>query len=75
LKGLQLVVADLRAAHAQLVARGVPVSDIQMLGENPRPVPDPLDYAGFVFFDDPDGNGWAVQQMSERAGVGWRLTE
>ncbi len=68
LKGLQLVVPDLREAHAQLVARGVPVSEIQVVGRNPRPVPDPLDNVGFVFFTDPDGNGWAVQQISSRRG-------
>ncbi|MBO4206677.1 VOC family protein [Micromonospora echinofusca] len=68
LKGLQLVVPDLREAHARLVARGVPVSEIQVVGRNPRPVPDPLDNVGFVFFTDPDGNGWAVQQISSRRG-------
>jgi catechol 2,3-dioxygenase-like lactoylglutathione lyase family enzyme len=66
LKGLQLVVADLHAARAQLVERGVEVSEIQVLGENPRPQPDPLDNVGFVFFSDPDGNAWAVQQISQR---------
>ena len=66
LKGLQLVVSDIRAAHAQLEERGVAVSDIQVLGENPNPQPDPLDNVGFVFFSDPDGNGWAVQQISAR---------
>lgn len=68
-KGLQLVVPDIRRAHAELVERGVPVSDVQILGQNPRPVPDPLDNVGFVFFDDPDGNGWAVQQISARGGL------
>jgi len=67
LKGLQLVVPDIHAAHQELVSRGVEVSDVQKLGENPRPVPDPLDNVGFVFFTDPDGNGWAVQQISARA--------
>ncbi|WP_033344194.1 VOC family protein [Catenuloplanes japonicus] len=67
LKGLQLVVPDLRAAHAELVARGVECSDVQVLGQNPHPVPDPLDNVGFVFFSDPDGNGWAVQQISSRS--------
>ena len=66
-KGLQLVVADLRAARAQLQDRGVEVSEIQVLGENPRPQPDPLDNVGFVFFNDPAGNGWAVQQISARS--------
>jgi catechol 2,3-dioxygenase-like lactoylglutathione lyase family enzyme len=66
LKGLQLVVNDIHKAHAELVERGVDVSDVQVIGENPRPVPDPLDNVGFVFFSDPDGNGWAVQQISDR---------
>jgi catechol 2,3-dioxygenase-like lactoylglutathione lyase family enzyme len=66
LKGLQLVVPDIHAARTQLAQRGVEVSEIQVLGENPRPQPDPLDNVGFVFFSDPDGNGWAVQQISAR---------
>ena len=66
LKGLQLVVNDIHKAHAELVERGVEVSDVQVIGENPRPVPDPLDNVGFVFFSDPDGNGWTVQQISDR---------
>ncbi|MER7440874.1 VOC family protein [Micromonospora avicenniae] len=67
LKGLQLVVNDLERAHAELVGRGVPVSEIQVLGESPRPTRHPLDNVGFVFFSDPDGNSWAVQQISTRA--------
>lgn len=67
LKGLQLVVPDLPRAHAELLGRGVAVSDIQVLGENPRAVPHPLDNVGFFFFTDPDGNGWAVQQISSRS--------
>jgi catechol 2,3-dioxygenase-like lactoylglutathione lyase family enzyme len=66
LKGLQLVVNDIHRAHAELAERGVDVSDVQVIGENPRPVPDPLDNVGFVFFSDPDGNGWTVQQISDR---------
>ncbi|WP_433365179.1 hypothetical protein [Streptosporangium sp. CA-115845] len=66
LQGLQLVVSDLHAARAQLVERGVEVSEIRVLGENRNPEPDPLDNVGFVFFDDPDGNSWAVQQISTR---------
>ena len=66
IKGLQLVVPDIHAARAQIEQRGVKVSEIQVLGENPRPQPDPLDNVGFVFFSDPDGNGWAVQQISAR---------
>ncbi|MFD0365318.1 VOC family protein [Nocardia sp. GCM10030253] len=65
-QGLQLVVPDIRKAHAELAARGVEVSDIQILGQSPTPMPDPLDNVGFLFFTDPDGNGWAVQQISTR---------
>src|ERR1700712_3313114 len=50
-QGLQLVVSDAKAAHAELASRGVEVSDVQ---EFP--------WGSFVFFSDPDGNGWAVQQ-------------
>jgi catechol 2,3-dioxygenase-like lactoylglutathione lyase family enzyme len=69
LKGLQLVVKDLVAAHAQLVQRGVDVSEVQVFDSGgPRPVRDgdDLNYAGFIFFNDPDGNGWAVQQITAR---------
>lgn len=66
LKGLQLVVSDIHQARAHLVERGVDVSEVQVLGENPHPQPDALDNVGFVFFSDPDGNGWAVQQISSR---------
>jgi catechol 2,3-dioxygenase-like lactoylglutathione lyase family enzyme len=65
-QGLQLVVRDIHAARAELVERGVAVSEVRVLGENPRPVEEPLDNVGFVFFQDPDGNGWAVQQISSR---------
>ena len=67
LKGLQLVVPDIHRARAELLERGVAVSEVQKLGENPVPVADPLDNVGFVFFNDPDGNAWAVQQISSRA--------
>ena len=64
LEGLQLVVRDIKRAHEELVARSVAVSGVQVLGENPGA--DPLDNVGFVFFEDPDGNGWAIQQISTR---------
>jgi catechol 2,3-dioxygenase-like lactoylglutathione lyase family enzyme len=54
-KGLQMVVADIEAAHAELVARGVDVSEINDLA-----------WGRFVFFADPDGNKWAVQQLLPR---------
>jgi catechol 2,3-dioxygenase-like lactoylglutathione lyase family enzyme len=67
LKGLQLVVADIHSARNQLLERGVEVSEVQVLGKSPSAQPDPLDNVGFVFFSDPDGNAWAVQQISARA--------
>lgn len=68
LKGLQLVVADLEAARDQLVQKGVKVSEITRMGEQPDDFAgEALDNIGFIFFDDPDGNNWAVQQISTRA--------
>ncbi len=66
LKGLQLVVNDVRAARAELAARGVDVTEVEVIGENPQPMPDPLDNVGFCHFSDPDGNAWSVQQISTR---------
>jgi catechol 2,3-dioxygenase-like lactoylglutathione lyase family enzyme len=63
LKGLQLVVPDIHAARDELADRGVDVSDVQVLGENPGRG-GPLDNVGFAYFSDPDGNAWAVQQIS-----------
>ncbi len=56
-KGPQLVVEDIDAAHAELSGRGVPVTDIKQLG----PVGAPG--SRFVFFQDPDGNGWSIQEL------------
>jgi catechol 2,3-dioxygenase-like lactoylglutathione lyase family enzyme len=69
LRGLQLVVSDIRAAHAELVERGVDVSEVQVYdigGLRPSHEGDNLDNVGFVHFSDPDGNGWAIQQISSR---------
>ena len=69
LRGLQLVVADIVAAHGELVERGVAVSEVTAIdGDEAKVVRGgaALDNVGFVFFDDPDGNGWAVQQISAR---------
>lgn len=54
-QGLQLVVTDIEAARAELVQRGVDVTDIQ---EFP--------WGRFVFFSDPDRNGWSVQHVPAR---------
>ena len=58
---LQLVVNDIEAARAQLAERGIEVSEVQTL--------DPRDGGKFVFFHDPDGNDWAVQEVRERVGA------
>jgi catechol 2,3-dioxygenase-like lactoylglutathione lyase family enzyme len=63
LQGLQLVVPDVKAARAELVERGVDVSELTVFGENHSKGGE-LDNVGFVFFSDPDGNGWGVQQIS-----------
>jgi predicted enzyme related to lactoylglutathione lyase len=55
-QGMQLVVADIEVAHAELSERGVDVSDVQ-----------DFPWGRFVFFADPDGNGWAVQQLLQPA--------
>jgi predicted enzyme related to lactoylglutathione lyase len=54
-KGMQIVVSDINAARDELLERGVEVSEIQ---EFP--------WGSFVFFSDPDGNGWAVQAIPPR---------
>jgi len=69
LAGLQLVVGDLDAARAQLADRGVDVGAVQVYGpEGPRErrPGDDLNNVGFVHFSDPDGNRWAVQQITAR---------
>lgn len=54
-KGLQLVVGDIGAARSELLERGVEVSEIQT-----------FDWGSFVFFSDPDGNAWSVQEIPSR---------
>lgn len=69
LKGLQLVVSDIHKARAHLVERGVEISEVQVAspsGFRPSRTGEALDNVGFIFFRDPDGNGWAVQQISAR---------
>jgi predicted enzyme related to lactoylglutathione lyase len=56
-EGLQMVVDDAKASRQELAERGVEVSDVQ---EFP--------WGSFVFFQDPDGNGWALQAMTHRDG-------
>jgi predicted enzyme related to lactoylglutathione lyase len=54
-QGLQMVVDDIEAARAELLGRGVEAGEIQ-----------DFPWGRFVFFSDPDGNGWAVQQLPPR---------
>ncbi len=54
-RGMQLVVSDVAAARAELVGRGVEISDVQEFA-----------WGSFIFFSDPDGNRWAVQQLPPR---------
>ena len=54
-KGLQLVVADIEAAQRELRGRGVETSEI-----------NDMPWGRFIFFSDPDGNSWAVQQLPPR---------
>jgi catechol 2,3-dioxygenase-like lactoylglutathione lyase family enzyme len=56
-KGVQLVVEDIDAVRGTLLARGVSITEVQQLG----PVGAPG--SRFAFFDDPDGNTWAVQEL------------
>jgi hypothetical protein len=57
----QLVVTDIEEARAELAKAGIESSEIQTL--------DPRDGGKFVFFSDPDGNNWAVQEVRERVGA------
>ncbi len=66
-QGLQLVVHDIEAARAQLVERGVEVSAIQHFEGGVRVDGRGGDWNSFLFFSDPDGNGWAVQESPARA--------
>jgi catechol 2,3-dioxygenase-like lactoylglutathione lyase family enzyme len=62
LEGLQLCVADIEAAHALLAGRGVPVTPIRHHTGNGFEDGKGDDWNSFFFFNDPDGNGWAVQE-------------
>lgn len=76
-EGLQLSVYDIDAARADLVARGVDVGEtfhdvtgiFHHAGADGRvggPAPEHADYGSFVAFDDPDGNGWLLQEIKTR---------
>jgi catechol 2,3-dioxygenase-like lactoylglutathione lyase family enzyme len=76
-QGLVLVVDDIEAARAELVSRGVEVSEVfhglgglfqQARPEGQLPGPDPKreSYKSFASFTDPDGNGWTLQEIRQR---------
>jgi catechol 2,3-dioxygenase-like lactoylglutathione lyase family enzyme len=77
-EGLQLVVADIEAARAAMIERGVDVTDVfHDIGgvfyhrspayEIPGVDPDRRSYGSFARFSDPDGNQWVLQEVRERA--------
>jgi catechol 2,3-dioxygenase-like lactoylglutathione lyase family enzyme len=61
-QGLQLVVPDIQAARAHLAERGVDVSQVQHYEGSERVDGPGGRWNSFIFFNDPDGNGWAVQE-------------
>lgn len=69
-QGLHLVVDDIEAARAELVGRGVEVSEPFHFGPEGQvtgPHPERADYGTFLSLSDPDGNGWLVQEVRQRA--------
>jgi catechol 2,3-dioxygenase-like lactoylglutathione lyase family enzyme len=70
-RGLYLVVSDIQSARAELVDRGVDVSEVFHRGGPGEPPLNGLDparrsYSSFATFSDPDGNGWLVQEVTTR---------
>lgn len=69
-QGLHLVVTDAEAARAELVGRGVDVSEpfhFGAEGQTPGLHPERVDYGTYLSFSDPDGNGWLVQEVKHHA--------
>jgi catechol 2,3-dioxygenase-like lactoylglutathione lyase family enzyme len=77
-EGLQLTVTDIEAARADLIARGVDVSEVfhdaggifhhaGLAKRAAGPAPEHADYGSFASFSDPDGNGWLLQEINTRA--------
>ena len=68
-QGLHLVVTDIEAARADLVGRGVDVSEpfhFGAAGQTAGLHPERADYGTFATFSDPDGNGWLLQEVTTR---------
>ena len=69
-RGTHLVVTDIEAARAELVGRGVDVSEVRHMGPNgwqPGPDPEHRTYNSFADFADPDGNTWVLQEVPQAA--------
>jgi catechol 2,3-dioxygenase-like lactoylglutathione lyase family enzyme len=65
-QGLHLIVTDIEAGRSELLERGVAVGELFHMGENGQtagPDPERRDYNSFFSFNDPDGNGWLVQEV------------
>lgn len=69
-QGLHLVVSDIEQAQSELAGRGVDIGEIQHFGPGAKQVPGPdperADYGSYLFFSDPDGNSWAIQEVRSR---------
>jgi catechol 2,3-dioxygenase-like lactoylglutathione lyase family enzyme len=69
--GLQLVVQDVEAARDELARRGADISEVfhhaGTAGRVPGHAPERANYGSFASFSDPDGNGWIVQEVTQRA--------
>jgi catechol 2,3-dioxygenase-like lactoylglutathione lyase family enzyme len=65
-QGVQLVVSDIESARAELVERGVEAGPVQHIDDGVWVEGRGGDWNSFVFFSDPDGNGWAVQERPAR---------
>ena len=77
-EGLQLVVTDILAAHDELAGKGIEVSEVfhdetgifhhaGTAGRVSGPAPERGSYGSFLSFEDPDGNGWIVQEVTQKA--------
>jgi hypothetical protein len=67
IQGLHLIVTDIEAARAELAGRGVDVSEVfhfEAGGQKPGPDPERGSYNSFLSFNDPEGNGWLVQEVT-----------
>jgi len=72
-QGLHLVVSDIVAARAELIERGVDVSEVRHMestGWVPGPDPQHRDYGSFADFSDPDGNAWVLQEVKYEHAAG-----